>query len=171
VAITPDSKDWTWVLERPCGECGFDPARSPRDSFSREIRDNAEHWSRILERSDVRQRPNDGQWSPLEYACHVRDVYRIMDGRLSLMLEQDDPTFQNWDQDETALASRYDLDEPTLVCHELSDAANIFAERLESVTESQWQRPGSRSNGSRFSVESLGRYGVHDVVHHVWDVT
>ena len=24
--ITPDTKDWTWVLERPCPECGFDPA-------------------------------------------------------------------------------------------------------------------------------------------------
>ena len=23
-AITPDDKDWTWVLERPCPECGFD---------------------------------------------------------------------------------------------------------------------------------------------------
>ena len=25
-AITPDTKDWTWVLERTCPECGFDPA-------------------------------------------------------------------------------------------------------------------------------------------------
>lgn len=24
MAITPDTKDWTWVLERPCPECGFD---------------------------------------------------------------------------------------------------------------------------------------------------
>ena len=22
--IEPDTKDWTWVLERPCPECGFD---------------------------------------------------------------------------------------------------------------------------------------------------
>lgn len=25
-AIVPDDKDWTWVLERPCPECGFDTA-------------------------------------------------------------------------------------------------------------------------------------------------
>ena len=24
--IEPDGKDWTWVLEQPCPECGFDPA-------------------------------------------------------------------------------------------------------------------------------------------------
>jgi len=22
--IEPDEKDWTWVLQRPCDECGFD---------------------------------------------------------------------------------------------------------------------------------------------------
>ena len=24
MAIIPDTKNWTWVLERPCPECGFD---------------------------------------------------------------------------------------------------------------------------------------------------
>src|SRR4051794_791858 len=24
--VEPDTKDWTWVLDRPCPECGFDPA-------------------------------------------------------------------------------------------------------------------------------------------------
>jgi len=24
MSIEPDTKDWTWVLERPCPECGFD---------------------------------------------------------------------------------------------------------------------------------------------------
>ena len=30
--IVPDDKDWTWVLERPCPECGFDASalQSPR---------------------------------------------------------------------------------------------------------------------------------------------
>ena len=26
MSITPDTKDWTWVLERPCPECGFEAA-------------------------------------------------------------------------------------------------------------------------------------------------
>ena len=34
----------------------------------------------------------------------------------------------------------------------------------------QWQRTGRRSNGSAFTVETLGRYHLHDVVHHLWDV-
>jgi len=27
VTIAPDSKDWTWVLRRPCPECGLDTRR------------------------------------------------------------------------------------------------------------------------------------------------
>ena len=34
-----------------------------------------------------------------------------------------------------------------------------------------WDRDGVRSGGSRFTVASLGRYHLHDVVHHLWDVT
>ncbi|PVY29285.1 hypothetical protein C7458_10631 [Williamsia muralis] len=26
MAIVPDTKNWTWVLERPCPDCGFDPS-------------------------------------------------------------------------------------------------------------------------------------------------
>jgi hypothetical protein len=27
VTIVPDTKDWTWVLDRPCPECGLDTQR------------------------------------------------------------------------------------------------------------------------------------------------
>jgi hypothetical protein len=35
----------------------------------------------------------------------------------------------------------------------------------------QWERPGRRSDGARFTVESIGRYYLHDIEHHLWDVT
>jgi hypothetical protein len=170
MTITPDDKDWTWVLERPCDECGFVASSYPRDSFSRVIRESAQQWTAVLTRNDVRERPREDKWSPLEYSCHVRDVYKTMGGRLGRMLDEDDPVFPNWDQDETALEERYELQQPELVSGELVDAANSYADRFDGVTTEQWSRPGTRSNGSRFTVETLGAYGLHDVVHHLWDV-
>ena len=32
VAIVPDDKDWTWVLQRECPECGFDASSLPPES-------------------------------------------------------------------------------------------------------------------------------------------
>jgi hypothetical protein len=169
--ITPDTKDWTWVLERPCEECGFSAEDHPRETFAQSIRDNAAQWTRVLQRDDVQLRPSEDRWSALEYACHVRDVYRIFDERLRSMLEEDGPVFQNWDQDETAFEERYDLQDPTIVNGELQDAAARYAERFDTVQPSQWDRTGTRSNGSHFTVSSLGLYGLHDPLHHLWDVS
>jgi hypothetical protein len=38
------------------------------------------------------------------------------------------------------------------------------------VTGGQWQRTGVRSDGALFTVETFGRYLVHDPTHHLWDV-
>jgi DinB superfamily len=169
--VIPDTKDWTWVVDRPCDECGFDARDHPKETIGQGIRVDSAAWDRVLRRDDVAVRPNESTWSPLEYACHVRDVYRVFDQRLALMLSEDDPVFANWDQDETAVSDRYDLQDPATVAGELRDAAQQHAHRFDSVTDAQWSRPGTRSNGSRFTVETLGIYGLHDPRHHVWDVT
>jgi hypothetical protein len=170
VPLTPDTKDWTWVLERPCAECGFDPARAHRDGFAHAVRDTASTWTAVLAREAVATRTDETRWSDLEYACHVRDVCRVMDGRLASMLNEDDPTFENWDQDETASAERYGEQLPATVRTELMLAADQFARRIDAIEPTEWSRPGTRSNGSRFTVETLVRYGLHDLVHHQWDV-
>ena len=69
----------------------------------------------MLARPDAARRPEPSTWSPLEYACHVRDVCRLFEQRLRLMLTQDAPTFDNWDQDETAVADRYGEQDPATV--------------------------------------------------------
>ncbi|RDJ94211.1 hypothetical protein B4Q13_16235, partial [Lacticaseibacillus rhamnosus] len=86
----PDSKDWTWVLERPCPDCGFDTRGFAVTAVPGMIMANAEAWQAALA-GDARTRPDPGKWSPLEYGCHVRDVLRLYDQRRELMLTQDDP--------------------------------------------------------------------------------
>lgn len=171
MAIVPDSKDWTWVLQRPCPECGFDTRSFPRERIAGLVRENAQAWPAVLARADVAARPYPDRWSPLEYACHVRDVFRLYDQRLRLMLTVDDPRYENWNQDETALAQRYGEQDPTQVARELLEAARVLAERFESVSGDQWERPGRRSDGASFTVETFGRYFIHDPVHHLYDVS
>jgi hypothetical protein len=52
----------------------------------------------------------------------------------------------------------------------LTDAAAELAAALEALDAAQWQRPGRRSDGAIFTVSSLAKYMVHDIVHHRWDV-
>lgn len=118
-----------------------------------------------------RRRPNDSTWSALEYAAHVRDVFRIMHARLNLMLVLSSPDFANWDQDATAIEQDYNQQDPSLVATELRRAGLALADAFEDVPDSALARVGRRSNGSVFTVETLATYFLHDVVHHLWDVT
>lgn len=170
MAITPDSKDWTWVLREPCAECGLAAADvEPVDVASR-VRASLPRWEEALGREDARARPDDHTWSPTEYACHVRDVFRVFAERLALMLDRDDPQFENWDQDETALADRYDTQDPADVAPQLVEAGERIADAFEAVPDAAWQRTGRRGDGSSFTVATLAQYFLHDVEHHLHDV-
>lgn len=171
VAIVPDTKDWTWVLREPCPECGFDATAVPLATVPDRVRAAIPLWRDVLARPDAARRPDESTWSPLEYACHVRDVCHLFDERLLQMLEQDDPVFPNWNQDETAVAERYDQQDPATVARELAAEAEVIAGRLAAVRDDQWQRSGRRSNGSTFTVATVALYFLHDLVHHEHDVT
>jgi hypothetical protein len=168
--IVPDTKNWTWVLDEPCRECGYDAAGVGLGDVPGLVRANAAAWPDELRRDDVRERPDDATWSPLEYAAHVRDVFRVFDGRLVLMLAEDAPAFANWDQDAAALADDYAGQDPSVVADELLDAAEVVARRFEEVPADQVHRTGLRSDGAAFTVETLARYFVHDPLHHLHDV-
>lgn len=168
--ITPDTKDWTWVLEQPCPDCGLDSGAVDRAELGHLLRDNAVSWAAALEAPQVTLRPQPEVWSPTEYGCHVRDVHTLFAERVRLMLADDNPEFANWDQDVTALERRYDLADPAEVGPALVSAARAAAGIYDSVPDDAWARPGRRSNGSTFTVESIGQYHLHDVVHHLWDV-
>ncbi|MDR1999223.1 MAG: DinB family protein [Frankiaceae bacterium] len=169
-APPPDDKDWTWVLDRPCPECGFRAAALPPDRIAPMAIDCAEAIGAAARAPGGRRRPAPLIWSALEYACHARDVCSITADRLALMIARDDPAFPNWDQDATAIEDRYGTQDPARVAGELAGAAARVAAQYSAVRPDQWSRRGRRSNGSVFTVESLGRYFVHDLAHHAHDV-
>ena len=172
MTITPDTKDWTWVLRERCPQCGFDASAVAPDRFADDIRAAAAAFAQVLERGEeTRRRPDPAVWSPLEYACHVRDVFRMFDDRLRLMLTTDDPLFENWDQDATAEQNAYGSQDPQRVRAQLLEAGERLAQAFGSVPAASLVRTGRRSDGASFTVVTLGQYLLHDLVHHVWDVT
>ena len=168
----PDTKDWTWTLQRRCSQCGLTAGEVPLEEIANRAFVAGEEWVQILRSSPaVIARPQPDVWSPLEYGAHVRDVFRLFDQRLMLMLSEDDPQFANWNQDETALQERYGEQDPEVVADELETAAGALAGHVNALRPEQLSRTGRRSDGSEFTVVTLLQYFLHDVVHHLWDVT
>ncbi len=166
----PDVKDWTWVIHQPCPDCGFDPGAVERVAVPELTRLYAGAIRASLGRPGAGVRPAPTTWAPVEYGCHARDVCELFAQRLELMLTQDDPQFANWDQDVTAVESRYWEQPPRAVAEQLRAAADAIAAIFAAVGPDQWARPGRRSNGSVFTVDTFARYFLHDLAHHAWDV-
>lgn len=168
--IVPDTKDWTWVLERPCPECGLAAGEVDPRGVIDAVPEQVTFWRTVLVHPDARRRPTPGVWSPLEYACHVRDVYDVFAARVAVALDEDAPVFPSWDQDEAAVAGAYGEQHPLAVADELTARADLMVAALARVREADWGRAAERSNGSHFTIATLVQYFLHDVVHHEHDV-
>ena len=168
--IEPDTKDWTWVLDQRCPQCGFVASEVDVRELPAIVRALTARWQAALARAGARDRPRTGVWSVLEYGAHVRDVNRVFTERVRLLRGTDDPVFENWDQDAAAVEGRYPTLDPSVVADELAEAAEALAAEYATVRPDELERPGRRSNGSVFTVRTLGQYYLHDVVHHLHDV-
>lgn len=168
--IIPDDKDWTWVLAKPCPECGFSAANVTPSTVATSIPTLLPRWRSALKRANAEQRPDESTWSVLEYAAHVRDVFDVFEGRLALMLLEENPTFANWDQNQAALDANYAALDPSVVSQELTQNGVDASAAFGAVAPELWFRRGLRSNGSEFTVLTLSGYFLHDVLHHLHDI-
>lgn len=170
--VEGDSKDWTWVLERPCPDCGFDPAAVDVRAIPEVVRDAARRFTFALERPDAGVRATPGVWSTVEYAQHVADMLEVMTGRLGLILASggQGAQFNDWDQDAAAIAKEYWKANTHVTAILLKERADAAASGWAEPEGEQWQWPGLRSNGSQFTARTLGAYMVHDLTHHLHDV-
>ena len=165
--LEPDTKDWTWTLERACPECGFDASALPTERLQGALTEQASGWGTVLAGAGAALRPRPTTWSVLEYACHVRDVCRLFTERTQLMLSEIDPVFPEWDGDAASLD--YGASDPARVALEVRSAIESYAEAHDGLAGSAWERSGVRGDGKRFTVDALARYGLHELVHHGWD--
>jgi hypothetical protein len=172
MTIVPETKDWTWTISGACPDCGYDGPRFDPTRTSAAVCWLATNFPAALAAHPTPStRPNPSTWAPVEYACHVRDVFRLYEYRLGLMLNEEGPTFPNWDQDETAITDQYLEQDPVVVGDELALAGHSLAVAFDAVRSDQWLRTGNRSDNKHFTVASFAVYMVHDPAHHYWDIT
>jgi len=144
-----------------------------RDALAGRIRAVGGAWRELLGRGPAVERlrdDDDRTWTPLEYGCHVRDVFKLFEKRTSDMLKKRrPPTFKDWDQEAAAVKGDYASQDPARVAYDLASAAGKLADLVDRVRDDEWGKRGMRSDGAEFTVESLTRYVLHDVEHHLWD--
>jgi DNA segregation ATPase FtsK/SpoIIIE, S-DNA-T family len=158
-----------------CDECGFVYENIARDDIASSLRALAARYGAVLaERADgvLRAHPLPNVWSALEYACHMRDVYRVQRERVLLALADEQPAFASMRRDERVAEERYNEQQPAQVAREIRDAAEALAATLESLDDGGWTRTGIYNYPERRvrTVEWIGRHTVHEGEHHLQDI-
>lgn len=157
-----------------CDECGYDYNEPTRAQVAPRIRAFGPRYAYVLDTDDatLRVKPAPDVWSPLEYGCHVRDMFRAQRARIALALEQDTPLFASIRRDERAVDERYNEQDPAVVRSEITEASDELASAFEALNDEGWARTGTYTYPTEEirTLEWVGRHTIHEGEHHLLDI-
>ncbi|GAA0732867.1 DinB family protein [Dactylosporangium roseum] len=156
-----------------CEECGFDYPGVAAGALPERLSAFGPRYATALGAvADPRRRPAARVWSPLEYTCHVRDVFRVQRERLALGLRVDAPEFVPMGRDELAVSAAYNSQDPAVVLRELAAAGDALAAAFAVLDEADLERTGVYPWPERVerTLLWLGRHTVHEGEHHLMDI-
>jgi hypothetical protein len=156
-----------------CPECGFVYDLATATSAGPTIVAAACELAVLLEGArSATARPEPDTWSPLEYACHVRDVLLVQRERVLGARWMDTPVYPPMGRDERSGFDGYDTQAPADVARQLADAARLFANVLSRLDDTAWERtllynfPTPMNRSLRW----VAVHTVHEATHHLLDV-
>ncbi|MEV0977183.1 DinB family protein [Streptomyces sp. NPDC049915] len=145
-----------------CAECGFEYDLSRAPSVPQ----------LALDAAVLRRRPAPQVWSPLEYACHVRDVLFVQRERALAALRSNTPVAEPMGRDERVEHDGYAEQQPADVARQLRDGALMFGHVLGRLSPAGWDRTLVYSFPERAerSLRWLAVHTLHELRHHLLDV-
>ncbi|ANR94002.1 hypothetical protein BBJ32_10030 [Mycobacterium avium] len=121
---------------------------------------------------DVRRRSRPDLWSPLEYACHLRDVLLVQRERVLAARRTGGADCASMGRDERAEHDGYNEQDPREVARQLADAATLFGNVLARLSNEDWDRtlvyhyPETRERSLRW----VAVHTAHELHHHLLDI-
>ncbi|WP_174554341.1 DinB family protein [Nocardia niwae] len=157
-----------------CAECGFVYDLASAADVPSLAREHAVEYADLLgaDSAKLRERGKPDVWSPLEYACHVRDVLLAQRERVLAARRSDNPPATAMGRDERVEHDGYAEQNPADVARQIRDAALLFANVLERLGDDDWERtlgfpypePADRS------LRWLALHTLHELRHHLLDI-
>ena len=122
--------------------------------------------------SILRAHPLADAWSALEYACHVRDVLEVNNGRVQQSLVEDVPVYEPMGRDERVTDLAYNEQHPSSVAAAIATNADALAATFEGLDPAQWERTGiyGYPESEERTMLWIGQHTIHEVHHHLLDV-
>jgi hypothetical protein len=157
-----------------CPECSFTYGATSRRDLAAGLRGAAAAYAGPLacDGPALCTRRTPGLWSPLEYACHVRDVVLMPRDRVYVALVEGEQSFKPMYRNERVAFDRYDTQTPSVVADQIAMAADLLPRAFDGLDDAQWARPliYGFPEPARRDVEWVAHHTLHELVHHRFDI-
>jgi hypothetical protein len=157
-----------------CDECGFEYDLTEAPAAGAAIVQCVGVFAVMLsDRAvDLRTRRQPQTWSPLEYACHLRDVLLVQRERVLAARRSDRPSVDPMGRDERVEHDGYADQDAVAVARQLTDAAYLFANVLSRLGPNDWEKTVMYNYPTLFerSLRWVAVHTMHEVRHHLVDV-
>jgi hypothetical protein len=162
------------VVER-CEECGYAYDLTAARRAGDDIRVGVAELARLLSTTDPRtlaRRTAPDVWSPLEYACHVRDVLITQRERVLLARRVDVPAAVPMGRDERVAHEGYAERIPSEVAEEVTIAGRLLANVLDRLDTRDWELRivYNWPRRAERTLRWVAANALHDVRHHLLDI-
>ena len=119
-----------------------------------------------LDAARLRRAEAPGKWSVIEVIQHLADAELVMAFRFRMVLTENEPDLQGFDQDRWVSVLRYTEVPVDLALGQLRGLRNANLRLWRSLTPEQRERAGLHSERGRESVDLMLRMTAgHDLVH------
>jgi hypothetical protein len=120
----------------------------------------------------ARRRPEPAVWSPLEYACHVRDVLLVQRERVLMMRRGLGDKVVPMGRDERVELDGYRAQDPVDVATQLEQAAVMFEGVLAQLAPDDWDLTVVYNFPVRTeqNLRWVAVHTEHEVAHHLHDI-
>lgn len=110
----------------------------------------------------LNEHPVPGKWSACEIVHHLADSETTSALRLRLLLAEDRPVIQGYDQDQYAVRLRYNERNIAPALDAFRAAREVTSQLLELMSEEDWAREGVHTESGRYTAEDWLRiYAAH----------
>lgn len=162
-------------MTEACSDCGFAWGSVPVDSFDERLRSLAGRYDERLaeaEERQLRRRPAPDVWSPLEYACHARDVLIAQRERVYLALVEERPSLARMNREERVVSARYAEESVADVRADLAVAFRLVRTALTGRSAEAWSRSFvyNYPQPAEHDLAWIGRHTLHECEHHLVDI-